>query len=264
LTTRFAGARSLRVILTLAAATATVVWLGARPVASGLTHHVRVPVARPATGSASAVGWTSSNWSGYAITGGPFTAVTGSWTVPSVARSRKATYSSNWVGIDGFNDSALIQTGTEQDFYSGGAHYNAWWEILPAPETRINNLSVRPGDVMSASISQAGNGGWTISITDASNNESFTTQQAYSGPLTSAEWIEEAPTVNGRVATLAHYGSSTFDPGTANGVSPRLTNADSGAMIQGGAQVSTPSAPDSDVDGFNVAYGSAAPNPPRS
>ena len=35
-------------------------------------------------------------------------------------------------------------------------------------------------------------------------------------------------------------------------------------MIQNGVQVSTPSTPDSDTDGFNVQYGSAVPTPPAS
>ena len=78
--------------------------------------------------------WAASNWSGYAETG-TYTGVTGTWTIPTVAVSTSATYSSAWVGVDGFNDSNLIQTGTEEDYYSGAAHYNAWWEILPASET---------------------------------------------------------------------------------------------------------------------------------
>jgi len=35
-------------------------------------------------------------------------------------------------------------------------------------------------------------------------------------------------------------------------------------MIQGGSIVSIPSVPDSDVDGFNMAYGSTAPAAPTS
>jgi len=209
-------------------------------------------------------GWASSNWSGYAITGGPFTAVTGSWVVASVAASRKSTYSSSWVGIDGFNNSNLIQTGTEQDYYNGQTHYGAWWEILPAAETPIS-MTVLPGDVMSARISRNSNGSWTISISDTTRNESFSIVQSYSGPLTSAEWIQEAPTVGGRVATLAQYSSpDKFDPGTANGANPGLTAADGGVMVQRNIQVSTPSNPDSDTDGFNMAYGATAPSPPSS
>ena len=88
--------------------------------------------------------------------------------------------------------------------------------------------------------------------------------QAYSGPGTSAEWIEEAPTIGGHVATLAHYGQTTFNPGTVNGGNPSLVVSDGGVMIQRRTQVSTPSLPDSDTDGFNVAYGSTAPSAPTS
>lgn len=207
-------------------------------------------------------GWASSNWSGYAKTG-TYTSATAHWVVPSVSSSRGASYSSAWVGIDGFNNSSLIQTGTESDYYNGSAHYNAWWEILPAAETPISSITVHPGDVMTASITKGSGSSWTITITDTTTGKSFTTQQNYSGPGTSVEWIEEAPTVGGHTATLAHYSSpDTFDPGTANGGNPGLTAADSGVMVQKQRQVSTPSAPDSDTDGFNMAYGATAPAPP--
>ncbi len=184
--------------------------------------------------------------------------------MPTVSATRKATYSSSWVGIDGFNNSNLIQTGTEQDWYSGRAHYAAWWEILPAAETVIPTITVHPGDQFSASVTSNGGGSWTIKITDNSTGQSFTTVQGYSGPGTSAEWIQEAPTVGGRIAALAHYGQTVFDPGTVNGADPNLTASEGGVMIQRNNQVSTPSNPDADTDGFNVAYGSSQPAPPAS
>jgi len=233
-------------------------------IASQVLHAPRIAAKAPKTSGLVNAGWSSSNWSGYAITGGPYNSITGEWTVPSVQASSKGTYSSSWIGIDGFNNSNLIQTGTEQDYYSGSAHYGAWWEILPAAETVIPSLTIHPGDVMSASIQNLGSGQWSITLKDVTTNQSFTTQQAYSGPGSSAEWIQEAPTVGGRVATLAKYGQATFDPGTVNGVVPSLTAAESGVMVQRRSQVSTPSNPDGDVDGFNVAYGSAVPTPPAS
>ena len=212
--------------------------------------------------TATSAGWAASNWSGYAKSGS-YSSATAQWIVPSVSASKGASYSSAWVGIDGFTNSSLIQTGTESDYYNGSAHYNAWWEILPAAETPISSITVHPGDTMTASIAKGSGSTWTITITDASNGQSFTTQQSYSGPGASVEWIEEAPSVGGRVATLAHYSSpDTFDPGTANGGNPGLTANDAGVMIQQHRQVSTPSAPDSDTDGFNMAYGSTAPAPP--
>jgi hypothetical protein len=241
--------------------------LTAADAAPALTHHPRVSAARPG-GGPSSTGWASSNWSGYAKTGSGFTAVTGQWTVPSVSPTRKATYSASWVGIDGFNNSNLIQSGTEQEYYNGSAHYYAWWEILPAAETAIPSsvISVHPGDVMTVDIHQVAGSSFSITISDTTTNQSFQTTQNYTGPLTSAEWIEEAPTVGGHTATLAHYSSPTlFDPGTVNGGhNPSLQASDGGVMIQGRSQVSTPSSPDGDTDGFNMAYGSSAPGVPAS
>ena len=224
-------------------------------------HHPRVPAPRPPTRAA---GWASSNWSGYAVTGSGYNSVTEAWTVTAAARSRKATYSSEWVGIDGYNNNSLIQTGTESDYYSGSAHYSAWWEILPAAETVIPSITVRPGDAMTASITHGSGSAWTITITNKSTGASFTTSKSYTGPQTSAEWIEEAPTVGGRVGTLANYGLATFDPGTVNGQNPLLNPNEGGVMVQKGVQVSTPSNPDIDTDGFNAKYGSTAPAPPSS
>lgn len=207
----------------------------------------------------------SSNWSGYVVQGGTgaFHAATARWTVPAVSASSGPTYSASWVGIDGFSNSNLIQTGTESDYYNGSAHYDAWWEILPAAESPV--FAVRPGDVMTASIKK-GTGGWTIKISDQTSGRSFTSTKSYGGPGTSVEWIQERPQVNGNLATLAKYGKVTFDPGTANGANPHLKAGGRILMLNnaGTAVISNPSSPDSDTDGFAVKYGSTAPAPPAS
>lgn len=234
-------------------------------------------------GSSTSPFWTSSNWSGYALyspTIGTYNSISGSWVVPAVSRSKGNTYSSTWIGIDGFKNSSLIQTGTEQDYASGRAQYYAWWEILPAAETVISNFTVSPGDVMSASIVNDGitNGKtyWTITLTDNTTGATFTSPPlSYSGPGQSAEWIEEAPSIAGHVTTLANYGKTSFDPIpprtsseftpydlTVNGSIPTLASSDGGVMIQKGTQVSTPSLPDSEKDGFNIQYGSTMPGAP--
>ena len=209
------------------------------------------------------LGWSSSNWSGYALSSGTYTSITGAWNVPSVSATTQSTYSSAWIGIDGFNNSNLIQTGTESDYYSGSAHYYAWWEILPAAETRIA-MTVHAGDHMTASIVKGSGSTWTITLTDTSNGNNFTSQKSYSGPGSSAEWIQEAPTVGGRIAPIAHFSLVTFDPGTVNGGNPHLVASDGGALVQKRSRVATPSNPDGDTDGFAVAYGATAPAPPSS
>lgn len=240
---------------------------------AGLGLHPNHFTAKPTSGGSSSVGWASSNWSGYAVTSPtPFTSITGNWTVPSVQPSSSATYSAAWAGIDGFNNSSLIQTGTEQDYYNGVAHYSAWWTTSAQNfAEQVINDPVIPGDHMTASITETNvaTSAWVISLSDTSRNWTFVLSLTYTGPRASAEWIMEAPTVGGRLAPLANYASpTTFDPGTVNGVSPGLLASEGGELVQGrGARtqvLSIPSGPDVERDGFNISYGSVAPSAPAS
>lgn len=134
--------------------------------------------------------------------------------------------------------------------------------------------TVAPGDVMTATISDTSpsTSTWTITIADTSSSHgwTFTKTVTYTGAGASAEWILEAPSLcNGSrctVATLANYGSTDFDLGTVNNdANPDLTASESGEIVNSRGQVlSIPSAPDSDTDGFAMAYGSTAPSPPSS
>lgn len=215
--------------------------------------------------ASSAFGWSSKNWSGYAIKkpSGSITGISGVWIVPHVSSSKSSTYSSIWIGIDGFNNASLIQTGTEQDYVNGQAQYYAWWEILPDAETRIP-YPVAPGDRMQGTIFRIVTGHWKISLTNRTQGWTYTTIQAYDGPQSSAEWILEAPSVNGQIAKLANYRSMVFNHVKLNGKNPQLVSTNGGYMVQRGKHVSTPSVPDSERDGFRVRYGSARPVPPHS
>jgi Peptidase A4 family len=227
-----------------------------------------------------AVGWASSNWSGYAAQhSSSYTGVIGNWTVPRVtgcsAHGRiAACYSAAWAGIDGFDNSSLIQTGTEQD-YSGSASYSAWWTTssLGFVEQTIssgctsgstNCGTVTASDQMTANITISGGTG-TMTLTDHSQGWTFIKSASYTGPADSAEWIMEAPTVGGKIATMPNFETFAFDPDSVNGnANPSLVVSDGGELLKGRKVVSIPSNPDSDTDGFNMAYGSVAPNPPSS
>jgi hypothetical protein len=249
-------------------------------------HAPRIPAPNPTTPTVTPtygydrghvnLGWSSRNWSGYAVTDTGITSVVGHWTVPTVhtpakkAQQRKNAYSSSWVGIDGFNNSHLIQAGTEQDWqrsirkHPGSGFYQAWWEILPAAETPITSITVHPGDAMTVSITEGAANRWTIEVADTTTGQTFSIVETYTGPKDSAEWIQEAPTIGRRVAALADDSNTVFDLGRVNGATPGLTSSDGGAMFKGKAQISTPSAPNPNQDGFAVAYGSVAPVAPSS
>jgi hypothetical protein len=222
--------------------------------------HEAAPAAARIPGT---LGWYSSNWAGYAVAGGPYSSVSGQWTVPTVSASGRAGFSALWVGVDGFTSGALIQAGTEADFYKGAAHYSAWWEVLPAPAVTIRALSVRPGDRIRVTITRASSGHWRISVRDARSG-SYATTRPYAGPARSAEWIEEAPVVGGRATPLAVHGTVVFHDATLDGRSPNLVPEDAGAMIRRGVLIDTPSAPDAGGNGFALAQQAVPPARPGS
>ena len=203
--------------------------------------------------------YSSANWSGYEANGGPFTAVSGTFVVPSVGSSSGTTYTAIWAGIDGSGNSYLIQAGIQVEYQPGsGMSVIPWWEILPASETPITSMSVAVGDTVTVSIAEISSGSWSIGVADDTNGESFTTTQSYSGPGATAEWVVEQPQVNGSYSTLGDYSPDVAF--TNLGYTGTPTSFDDLYMSDSGTVVSTPSPIDG--KGFNVAYGATAPGYP--
>ena len=203
------------------------------------------------------------NWSGYVDTGPTFSAVSAQWTVPAVQPSQSAQYSSTWIGIDGYNDGSLIQTGTAQGTTDGATGYYDWWEIITpsdqAPAVEI--AAVTPGDHMLASVQEVTSGTWTIAITDLTSGNVFSQQFSYSGAGGSAEWIEEAPEVGTAPSTLADFGSASFSSmADANSGSSPVTQTPLEMINSGGSVIASPGTIAN--NGFTVTYLGPAPTAP--
>jgi hypothetical protein len=153
---------------------------------------------------------TSTNWSGYAVTGTAFTGVQGSWIVPKATCPSGDQYAAFWVGLDGYNDGTVEQTGTDSDCDGKSRpSYYAWYEFYPQPSFVISSLTITPGDTMSAKVTYNGTE-FTTTITDVTTGKSFTKSAKVSGAQrTSAEWIAEAPccTGGGGILPLADFGT---------------------------------------------------------
>ncbi len=160
----------------------------------------------------------SSNWSGQILAGGSYTAIQGSWTVPSVTPSPSPEYSSTWIGIDGTDTQSLIQTGTSQETDADQTRYEAWVELLPGASVPVPGV-VEPGDSMGATIIEttSTSNQWTVTLVDTTQSWSFVQTYSYATPGVSAEWIEEAPTIESGQSTLADFSSATFTNMRANG-----------------------------------------------
>jgi hypothetical protein len=174
----------------------------------------------------------SSNWSGYNATGGTYTAVAGMWTVPTVS-SISSGADATWVGIGGMSSHDLIQAGTQALVQSGRVVYSAWWETLPQASQSIP-LHISAGDTMSVSITQQPNGQWLIVILDVTTGGVFRKSVAYQSSRSSAEWVEEAPSVGSArrmgVVPLDDFGAISFTNATT------VKDGQSRTLRQAGAQ----------------------------
>jgi Peptidase A4 family len=160
---------------------------------------------------------TSTNWSGYAATTGRFTSASATWTQPTASCTSATTYSSFWVGLDGYSSTTVEQTGTDADCSGGSPVYYAWYEMYPKFPKNLS-LAIHPGDTIHASVTTSGNGAFTLTISDRTTGATFTTtQKLRSAKLSSAEVIAEAPSSSGGVLPLTNFGTVGFSAATVNG-----------------------------------------------
>ncbi|MGA3289097.1 MAG: G1 family glutamic endopeptidase [Candidatus Bathyarchaeia archaeon] len=236
--------------------------------------------------------WSSTNWSGYAVTGatGSVTSASGSWTVTAVSSGTIGQYAAFWVGIDGFSSSTVEQTGTLAETVGTTVEYYAWYEFYPSPMYQITSLTIKPGDEISASVTYTGTSGgsgrgffgrqsstFIATIKDMTTGKSYTTTQSVNNAArSSAEFIAEAPSSYRGVLPLANFGTvnyglgiNTLAPGTCyatvGGVSGALGSFGSAVqeitmVTNAGVTKALPSAPlSSEGTSFSVAWKSAGP-----
>jgi hypothetical protein len=190
-----------------------------------------------------------------------------------------------WVGIGGFSQTsnALEQIGTEVDCtHAGSPVVSAWYELVPAPSNPIR-MTVRPGDVMAASVVLHSGRRVTLTLIDETRHRTFRkTIRASAVDATSAEWILEAPSecisaTACQTLQLANFGTAQFglalarsstghigpiaDPAwsaTQITLSPhgrRYVSYSNHGSTAGGA---TPSSLDSTGSAFSVSYSQVA------
>lgn len=165
---------------------------------------------QPQTPSNTSVRGTSRNWSGYVATGGTsYTSVSATWVVAKPDANVQG-IDATWVGIGGANTTDLIQAGTEATVNGDGTvTYDAWTETLPQ-STRTISLAVSGGDTVSVAITEQSSGLWVIDMKNVTTGKTFTTTIRYGSSKSSAEWIEEAPSVGRGIAPLDSFGTVKF------------------------------------------------------
>lgn len=181
---------------------------------------------------------TSTNWSGYDVTTGGATFVTGTWTQPSATCSPgESSWSSPWVGIDGDTSNTVEQIGTDSDCQSGTPTYYAWYEMYPKGLVQIP-MTVTPGKSYTGTVTYSG-GTFVMTLSDGSH--SFTTSQSSKrAKRASAEWIMEGPSSG----LLTDFGNVPFTGASATMNGATVGPSASGAITmvtKSGAPRATPS-----------------------
>jgi hypothetical protein len=203
---------------------------------------------------------SSQNWAGYAATGGSFTSVAGTWTVPQFTADSPTGADATWVGIGGVDSRDLIQAGTQQTVSRTGAtQYTAWVETLPQASHPVR-LSVSPGDsvTVSVAVQPQTKDQWLVSFKNNTTGQTFEVTEQYTSSLSSAEWIEEAPSSGrGRQIPLDNFGTVNFSQATAvkDGKTVNLTDANAKAITmvgRGNVQLAKPSTLGADGASFSV------------
>jgi hypothetical protein len=220
----------------------------------------------PAAVNSSSNTGQSFNWSGYEATSGAFTGIGATWTIPNILATSSLTADATWIGIGGVTSHDLIQVGTQAITGNGASstQYQAWFETLPQTMQQIS-LTVRPGDSITASIAETGSNEWQVSLRDNSTGGQYSTQIAYASSLSSAEWIEEAPSDQDGILPIDNFGSISFTNAYVIENGSQATIAGSGALpisqvSTGGQILAAPSALAADGASFTVTRTSVAVN----
>lgn len=200
----------------------------------------------------------SRNWAGYTATGGTFTAVRGTWSVPEFAPDSAAGADAIWVGVGGVRGNDLIQAGTQETVSGhGSTDYQAWVETLPEASRPVP-LAINAGDSVSVSLEEQSGGDWLIAFVNNTSGKSYQLTTHYGSSRSSAEWVVEAPSARrGRVLALDAFRSVSFTQAATVRDGQTLSVAQAGGrpvtmIAQRGRPLARPSALDADGAGFNV------------
>ena len=216
-------------------------------------------------GTPASVTSSSSNWSGYAANGGTFTSVTATWTVPTVSATSSGA-DATWVGIGGLTTNDLLQAGTQAMVDgSGTVEYSSWIEMLPQSSRNVP-LSVSAGDSVTVTITQQGGNDWLIAMKNNTTNGSYSVTVQYSSSSSSAEWVQEAPSVGRGLISLDQFGTVKFSGASAVRDGKTMSLSALGAkaitMINGqGQAIAQPSTIASDGSSFTIARTDATSSP---
>lgn len=171
--------------------------------------------------------YNGNNWSGYHAMAknvdpeGKIQAVGGSWIVPYPQKTKKDSYSSSFIGIDGFtcDSNDAFQIGTASNFVNKEPQTFPWIRIIIKSEKidffhPFTEFEVSAGDHMTASIYVNENKEFFLTLSNDTTQKGvvfFTPIVFENLELTTAEWVLATATdEEGNNLPLARFGKESF------------------------------------------------------
>lgn len=186
---------------------------------------------------------TSSNWSGYEVAGGgsPAPTLTQTQVTYSIPAVSEPTTHNNyhcipntsanvngcdvapWVGLEGAlgggsqSNPQLAQDGNDGTITctsvgSCTTSYFLWYEVLPDSAFTCNNASIRSGDFITATVTNAGSSNYNLSVQDSTASYGCSTTNYHDSHMSTpiyAAFINERASTSSGDRELAKFGSDT-------------------------------------------------------
>src|SRR5881628_1185470 len=178
----------------------------------------------------------------------------GNGTTPSVTQpgtpASVTSSSSNWSGYAA----------------NGGTFtYSSWIEMLPQ-SSRTVPLSVTAGDSVTVTLTQQSGNDWLIAMKNNTTGGTYSVTVQYRSSTSSAEWVQEAPSIGRGLVSLDQFGTVQFSGASAvrdaKAMSLSALGAKAITMINGqGQAIAQPSTLASDGSSFTVARTDAVSSP---
>ena len=175
------------------------------------------------------------NWGGYATHGGKYTKITGTWKEPVAKCTANHELFAPWLGLDGYGDQTVEQTGVATSCSTGHPVEAGWYEMYPAAPVYYRN-AVSVGDTIKATVVYGGGTAYSLTLKDVTKGWTHTVHKNLPARNASAEAVIEAPggfpslpngvtfhnvTVNGKLLATFHPAKLTatggYVPGPLNG-----------------------------------------------
>lgn len=204
---------------------------------------------------------TSNNWAGSVLTNfAPLQAlfVAAQWQVQWVwpGSGPFPQYLASWIGMDGFDNTDVLQAGVDQLFDGPAETTNLWYEWYPADAVDITNLPVNPGDTVTCLVNRLGDVPADATVVFTVNGTAgvsifFKIPDNTTFFGSSAEFIVERPTLvdifgNKTLAALPAYVDVVFSQMQVTLSDGTIPNLQNNAILvtmadQDGAVLSVPS-----------------------